>query len=740
VSARGVVALALALTAIWAQPARAGLHFDLGPAVGTGQPNVDLTTGDFNGDGVSDVVSVSPNDNGYDIYLGRGDGTFADSPGPFSTGGTSPSGVVSGLFDGDAIPDLVIANSATPSITFLKGLGNATGDFAPPQATAPTAGAAPQELVAGDFNGDTKLDVAAASGSDIQIFSGAGNGTFTATSVPAGTGSIREIVAADANGDSKPDLAVTHFTDQTLTVLLNDGTGGFPTPQTLALGVSPDALASADMNGDGKLDLLAAVGSNVIVFTGDGAGGAASSASFPVASEAFDLVAGNFNADAKPDIAAVTSAGVVTVLLGTGAPGAQAFAPAKDQPGRLGSLPVSLVAAPLVTGDPRPSLVAGADDGTLVTLVNGSTPVAAPLAGALSPAPTANDNAPRLAGSSEADTTVDVYSDPGCATPPLAFGSESAFAAGLPFAVADNSSTQLFVTATDPALNTTACTPTGLTYREDSARPAAPALHFAPASGRTLTNLIGASEPGSRFDVWESPNCSGEPYASGVAARLASPGVPLLVAAGTTRTFSARSTDAAGNASACSEAVSYSAPATPTPKQSAVAGAVSGTVTVKCPGSARTTLTSARLVKLGCVVDATNGKVRITSAKDAKGHTQSADFSLGAFVLSQLTEKGKLITQLALSGPLPTCAKPKAAAAKRRRRLFGSGIGNFRTKGRYGAATVRGTIWSTEDLCTGTLVKVTRGTVSVQSFVLKKTVTVRVGKSFLAPARKPQTR
>ncbi len=67
-------------------------------------------------------------------------------------------------------------------------------------------------------------------------------------------------------------------------------------------------------------------------------------------------------------------------------------------------------------------------------------------------------------------------------------------------------------------------------------------------------------------------------------------------------------------------------------------------------------------------------------------------------------------------------------------RLFGNGKGRFRTTGRHSAATVRGTIWLTEERCDGTLTRVTRGIVSVRDFARKKTISVRAGNSYLARA------
>jgi hypothetical protein len=105
-----------------------------------------------------------------------------------------------------------------------------------------------------------------------------------------------------------------------------------------------------------------------------------------------------------------------------------------------------------------------------------------------------------------------------------------------------------------------------------------------------------------------------------------------------------------------------------------------------------------------------------------------------------------LITDLVMKGQLPRsqCAPLKgarAAGASKKKgpkavlgSLWGNGKGKFRTSGKYSSATVRGTIWLTQDRCDGTLTKVNRGTVQVRDFRLKKTVTVKAGKSYLARA------
>ena len=147
-------------------------------------------------------------------------------------------------------------------------------------------------------------------------------------------------------------------------------------------------------------------------------------------------------------------------------------------------------------------------------------------------------------------------------------------------------------------------------------------------------------------------------------------------------------------------------------------------------------LKGAANVPMGAQLDTRAGRVAVTSAADTSGSkTQTADFYDGIFQVKQSMPKKKpkkpkaLITDLVLKGepPRSECAPIKgaaAAAAKKKKRgaksvlggLWGNGKGKFRTDGKYSSATVRGTIWLTQDRCDGTLTRVKRGTVSVRDF------------------------
>jgi len=89
----------------------------------------------------------------------------------------------------------------------------------------------------------------------------------------------------------------------------------------------------------------------------------------------------------------------------------------------------------------------------------------------------------------------------------------------------------------------------------DTTAPAAPSgLSSVPSSPSSDLNprLIGIAEAGSTVRLYDNVTCTGSPRATGSAAAFASPGLQVTVAAGSSTTFSATATDAAGNVSACS--------------------------------------------------------------------------------------------------------------------------------------------------------------------------------------------
>ncbi len=137
------------------------------------------------------------------------------------------------------------------------------------------------------------------------------------------------------------------------------------------------------------------------------------------------------------------------------------------------------------------------------------------------------------------------------------------------------------------------------------------------------------------------------------------------------------------------------------------------------------------------VVDVTDGTL-LLKADTGTLKVNGAGGITAVFVLLRGTDKKKPIVELRLTkGNFSVCPKRKKSSAARVaattvRQLWGDGTGQFRTRGRYAAATVRGTNWLTADRCDGTLTKVVRGVIQVSDLPQRKQVTVRAGKSYLA--------
>jgi hypothetical protein len=125
---------------------------------------------------------------------------------------------------------------------------------------------------------------------------------------------------------------------------------------------------------------------------------------------------------------------------------------------------------------------------------------------------------------------------------------------------------------------------------------------------------------------------------------------------------------------------------------------------------------------------------------------ETVTVSGGNFIVS-LASAANPSTDMRLSGG-PACkasARSRAGqssrapaarlAASARRFLNARGHGRFRTRGRYAAASVRGTSWDTIDSCAATVVVVRRGVVAVKDLVRKRVVLVRAGHSYTARRR-----
>src|ERR1051326_2536951 len=299
-----------------------------------------LASADFDGDGIPDLVAAqniqgATTSGQWSMLRGYGDGRLF-----YYTGGSTyyygvTQGVAVGDFNGDGKPDLVTTNriddagdagqtdavaiflntygypNYLPANVYLSGVNNSN------------IGTRPVAVAVGDFNRDGKLDLAVvnrginpsdAGGNSVSIMFGNGDGSFQNAVNYAVGATPQKIITGDVNRDGALDIAVTNSATNTITVLLNNGSGVFTaTAQSpIAVGTTPIGLVAGDLNGDGKLDIAVAnSGDNsVSVLLGNGDGtfqSAVAYSSGPAGSTPWAVAIGDINRDAKPDLLVANS-------------------------------------------------------------------------------------------------------------------------------------------------------------------------------------------------------------------------------------------------------------------------------------------------------------------------------------------------------------------------------------------------------------------------------------------------
>jgi hypothetical protein len=235
--------------------------------------------------------------------------------------------------------------------------------------SSPGLGSGPNSVAVADVNGDGRPDLISAvqGSSTLSVLTNNGSGGF-ALATNLSVAFPLSVTAADVNGDGRPDLiSVGNYTGTTTTISIwtNNGSGNFALLSTMTVTGSPHSVAMADVNGDGKVDMVCAYGTAsyytnlVSVFTNNGSGNFTLAESLTVAngSSPYSATVADVNGDGWPDLITANN-GNSTLSVFTNNGGNGGFTLASTVNAYAGPFTqINSVAAADVNGDGRLDLI-----------------------------------------------------------------------------------------------------------------------------------------------------------------------------------------------------------------------------------------------------------------------------------------------------------------------------------------------------------------------------------------------
>jgi hypothetical protein len=319
-----VAAVSAAITTVSATLAAVSTDPATSVSLGAGARPSGLTAGDFDGDGDIDLATTVDNGNDVLVLLNDGAGNYSMGPNSNLPPSSSPQDVIAGDLDGDTILDLAVA-MRDPSGAIAIMIGNGAGTFSMIGTVA--VGDRPRSLSIADIDGDGDLDLTVSNrdSNTVSVLTNDGSASFSVQTVGI-AGEPRGTAFGDFDGDGDSDLAVANRDDRSIEVFVN-AAGRYTFSTSLSVGpfVRPDGVTTGDFDGNGSIDIAAAVNDatlnidQAMVFLNTGAGFSGPFGYDTDGTNTSQIAAADLNCDGQLDLVLTnTDSGNASVLENSG--------------------------------------------------------------------------------------------------------------------------------------------------------------------------------------------------------------------------------------------------------------------------------------------------------------------------------------------------------------------------------------------------------------------------------------
>jgi len=219
-------------------------------------------TGDMDGDGDMDIVSVSYNDDTIAWYENDGNANPSWSASDIATSADGAYDVFAADMDGDGDMDILSASRVDDTIAWYENDGASDPSWTASDIATDAENAT--SVFAADMDNDGDMDIVSASTNDDTIAwyenDGASDPSWTASDIATDADYAESVFAADMDNDGDMDIVSASAYDDTIAWYENDGNAN-PSWTTREIATSADYATSvfaADMDNDGDMDIVSA--------------------------------------------------------------------------------------------------------------------------------------------------------------------------------------------------------------------------------------------------------------------------------------------------------------------------------------------------------------------------------------------------------------------------------------------------------------------------------------------------